>query len=106
MDGLVAPLRSGPRFTGSSAGTHIITMSMPRFQRMSQEQETVLGHNCALDIYSEPEATRKVLPCSTHRAAAAIRALHLLCEPVRLWAAAGSAPLLAPSARRPSPWRC
>eukprot|EP00908_Phaeocystis_cordata_P008020 Transcript_18689.p1 GENE.Transcript_18689~~Transcript_18689.p1 ORF type:complete len:573 (+),score=285.53 Transcript_18689:161-1720(+) len=34
-------------------------MSKPRFQRMSQEQETVLGHNCALDIYSEPEATRK-----------------------------------------------
>ena len=63
------------------AGTHVITMSKPRFQRMSQEQETVLGHNCALDIYSEPEATRKVRPCSTHRAAAAIRALHLLCEP-------------------------
>jgi len=31
----------------------------PRFQRMSQEQETLLGHNCALDIYSDPMAQRK-----------------------------------------------
>jgi len=34
-------------------------MSKPRFQRMSQEQETQLGHNCALDIYSDPQAFRK-----------------------------------------------
>ena len=40
--------------------THSCTMSKPRFQRMSQEQETILGHNCALDIYSDPMAQRKV----------------------------------------------
>ena len=40
-------------------------MSKPRFQRMSQEQETQLGHNCALDIYSDPQAFRKVRPPRT-----------------------------------------
>ena len=35
-------------------------MSKPSFQRMSQDQETQLGHNCALDIYSDPQAFRKV----------------------------------------------
>jgi len=34
-------------------------MSKPSFQRMSQDQETQLGHNCALDIYSDPQAFRK-----------------------------------------------
>ena len=52
-------------------------MSKPRFQRMSQEQETQLGHNCALDIYSDPQAFRKVRPPRTLTAVAtAARELH------------------------------
>ena len=51
------------------------TMSKPRFQRMSQEQETQLGHNCALDIYSDPQAFRKVRAPSHSQAATAAREL-------------------------------
>ena len=50
-------------------------MSKPRFQRMSQEQETQLGHNCALDIYSDPQAFRKVRAPSHSQAATAAREL-------------------------------
>ena len=76
------------------------TMSKPSFQRMSQDQETQLGHNCALDIYSDPQAFRKV------RAPLTLSRLHRCARapPLSLLVVAalfGSAPLSAPSAPRP-----
>ena len=52
------------------------TMSKPSFQRMSQDQETQLGHNCALDIYSDPQAFRKVRAPLTLSSCTAARELH------------------------------
>ena len=76
------------------------TMSKPSFQRMSQDQETQLGHNCALDIYSDPQAFRKV------RAPLTLSRLHRCARapPLSLLVVAalfGSAPSSAPSAPRP-----
>ena len=76
------------------------TMSKPSFQRMSQDQETQLGHNCALDIYSDPQAFRKVrAPLTLSRLHRCARAPLLSLLVVA--ALCGSAPSSVPSAPRP-----